>query len=110
MGVGKWALQTFIDLSSEISALLLPLCMPGQKVWLSTRDLTLHVELRKLVPQSMDSFPITKMVNPVAVRLQLPRSMRIHPIFYVASLKPAKKRPLVPASKRPPPQHFLAVH
>uniref|UniRef100_A0AAQ4Q5S3 Integrase catalytic domain-containing protein n=1 Tax=Gasterosteus aculeatus aculeatus TaxID=481459 RepID=A0AAQ4Q5S3_GASAC len=79
----------------------------GQRVLLSTRDLPLRVESRKLAPWFVGPFPISKVVNPVAIRLKLPRPMRVHPTFHVARLKPAKEIPLVPATKPPPPPRLI---
>ena len=84
-----------------------PAYRPGQKVWLSTRDLPLCVASRKLAPRFVGPFPITKVINPVAVRLRLPRSLRVHPTFHVAKVKPVRESRLVPPSKPPPPPRML---
>lgn len=46
----------------------------GQKVWLSTCDLPLRVESKKLAPKFIGPF-------------KLPRSMRVHPTFHVSKVK-----------------------
>ncbi|KAI3361604.1 hypothetical protein L3Q82_013753, partial [Scortum barcoo] len=59
-----------------------PAYTPGQKVWLSTKDLPLHVHSRKLAPRFVGPFPISKIINPVSFQLKLPRSLRVHPTFH----------------------------
>ena len=80
---------------------------PGQKVWLSTRDLPLRVESKKLAPHFIGPFEIQEIVNPVAVRLKLPRSMRVHPTFHVSKVKPVRESALVPAAPPLPPPHLI---
>ncbi|KAI7799341.1 Pol polyprotein, partial [Triplophysa rosa] len=87
-----------------------PAYVCGQRVWLSTMDLPLRVPSRKLAPRFIGPFRITKVVNPVVVRLKLPPTLgRVHPVFHVSRVKPVITSTLNPASRRPvPPPPRLA--
>uniref|UniRef100_A0A3Q3B2I2 Gypsy retrotransposon integrase-like protein 1 n=1 Tax=Kryptolebias marmoratus TaxID=37003 RepID=A0A3Q3B2I2_KRYMA len=84
-----------------------PAYLEGQRVWLSTKDFPLSVESKKLAPRFVGPFPISKIINPVAVRLRLPASMKIHPTFHVSGIKPVSTSRFLPSSRPPPPARFL---
>lgn len=65
-----------------------PIYQPGQKVWLSTRNIRLRLPCRKLNPRFIGPFPIERQLNEVTYRLKLPRQYRISPSFHVSLLKP----------------------
>ncbi len=65
-----------------------PLYQPGQKVWLSTRDIRLRLSCKKLAPRYVGPFTIQRQINPVTFQLNLPPQYRIHPTFHVSLLKP----------------------
>ena len=67
---------------------------PGQKVWLSAKDLNLKVASKKLAPRFVGPFPVTRNIGPAAVRL--PRSLRVHPTFHVSQVKPVRESRMVP--------------
>lgn len=80
----------------------------GQRVWLSTQDLPLKTESRKLTPRFIGPFPIAKVLSPTAVRLKLPPPLRrIHPTFHVSKIKPFMTSPLHATPKPPPPPRLV---
>lgn len=72
---------------------LSPVYWPGQKVWLSAKDLPLQVVSRKLGPCYLGPFE----VDQIALRLKLPAAVKVHLKFHVLRVN------LVWESKLPPP-------
>ena len=62
--------------------------VPGQKVWLMRRHISTKRPSSKLDVRRLGPFPIIEPVGTSAFRLDLPRSMQIHPVFHVSLLEP----------------------
>jgi hypothetical protein len=61
---------------------------------LSTKYLKLAYKgCPKLLPRFVGPFKVIAVVNPVAFRLELPRTMRVHNVFHASLLKPFISRP-----------------
>jgi len=80
-----------------------PIYQVSQKVWLSTLDLPLWIECKKLAPRFISPVASQKVINSAAVRLQLPHSMRFHHTFHVSRVNLVWENPLMPAAPPHPP-------
>uniref|UniRef100_A0A670KDA0 Gypsy retrotransposon integrase-like protein 1 n=1 Tax=Podarcis muralis TaxID=64176 RepID=A0A670KDA0_PODMU len=63
----------------------------GDRVWLSTQGLPLKGGCKKLQPRWLGPFEVMQQVNPVAFKLKLPDSMKIHPVFHRSLLTPYRE-------------------
>ena len=59
----------------------------GDKVLLSTKNLKFSLPTRKFTARYTGPFEIIDIINPVAFRLKLPDSWKIHPVFHASLLK-----------------------
>jgi hypothetical protein len=55
-------------------------------VWLEGRNLRLRYPSRKLAPRREGPFEIAQVISPVAFRLQLPSTWKIHDVFHASLL------------------------
>ncbi|KAI2667139.1 Transposon Tf2-9 polyprotein [Labeo rohita] len=79
-----------------------PVYVVGSKVWLSTKNIPLRSVSNKLAPKFIGPFSVTKIISPVAVRLNLPPAYRrIHPVFHVSKIKPVFFARINPLSQFP---------
>jgi hypothetical protein len=74
---------------------------PG--VWTSPEVRVAHGS-KKLMPKWIGPFPVTAIINPLAYRVELPDSLRIHDVFHVSVLKPYRSDGRV---QPPPPPDIM---
>ena len=73
---------------------------PGDMVFLDSRNLRTQRPSRKLDFKQQGKFKIVRQVSPYAYELELPASMKIHPVFHTSLLSPAGNNPL-PGHRQP---------
>lgn len=68
-----------------------PVFHVGDKVWLLRRNIKTSRPCDKLDYRRLGPFCIQEKINPVAYRLELPASMKVHPVFHVSLLESYKE-------------------
>ena len=63
---------------------------PGEKVWLSAKNIRTTRPCKKLDYKRHGPFTVLKAVGRQAYRLDLPKTMKIYPVFHVSLLEPYK--------------------
>jgi hypothetical protein len=82
-----------------------PRFLPGDLVWLNTKNMRTRRPSRKLDHRRAGPFKVLEdphLRTPYAVRLELPPTMQIHPVRHVSELEPAAEDPF-PGQQIPPP-------
>jgi hypothetical protein len=75
----------------------------GDEVLLSTAHLKLAGASRKFAARWVGPFPVKQLVGPVAVELDLPKSIKLHPVVHVSQVKPWQAEPRWGERNPPPP-------
>jgi hypothetical protein len=77
---------------------------PGQKVWLSSKDISFSQPTsRKLAPRQLGPYKVLERISELTYRLDLPPSMRQHPVFHVDRLSPWSSNNINGQNPPPPP-------
>jgi hypothetical protein len=73
-------------------------------VWLKRKYVKTTHPLNKLDYKLIAPYPILQKIGLKAYKLELPPSVKIHPVFYLSLLEPAATRnPPIPGHIQPPP-------
>ena len=81
-----------MKLNADKHHLAAPTYEIGQQVWLATKNLQLTHTSRKLLERWLGPYKIIGLAGPNAIKLQLPRSLQIHPVVNVSWVKPYHER------------------
>jgi len=74
----------------------------GDKVWLSSSNIRTQRPSKKLDWKRLGPYPVVERIGTQAYRLQLPLSLKIHPVFHV-SLLDRYNESEIPGRTQPPP-------
>jgi hypothetical protein len=80
---------------------------PGERVWLSSKDIALTTSSRKLAPRQLGPYKIIERTGELTYKLALPTSMKQHPVFHVDRLSPWTGNDI--GGQEPPPPQPIEV-
>jgi len=63
----------------------------GQKVWVETDNIDLKRPSKKLAERRIGPYEILEIISPNAIKLKLPRTVKLHPVMNVSQLRPYKE-------------------
>ena len=75
----------------------------GDQVWLDAHNITTDRPTKKLSDKWLGPYRVDKVISRSAIRLTLPRTMQIHPVFHVSKLRPFRPDLIAECASRPPP-------
>ena len=80
----------------------------GDKVWLEARNLKQHAINPKFTPKREGPFTVIKVLSPIVYQLCLPKTWKIHPMFYASLLSPYHKNDVHGLNFPAPPPDLIA--
>ena len=81
-----------------------PVLNPGNQVWLRRKHIQTTRPSNKLNHKQIGPYTILKKIGSIAYKLDLPPTVRIHPVFHISLLEPtASTEPIPGHSQLPPP-------
>ena len=83
-----------------------PVYHVGNEVWLHRRFIRITRPSSKLEYKKLGRFRILEKVSSHAYKLDLPPSMKVHPVFHVSLFEPAFSDP-IPGQRNPPPPTII---
>jgi transposase InsO family protein len=99
IGLAQTRMEHFADQNRKPA----PAYQPGDKVWLSSKNIRTQRPSKKLDSKNLGPFEIVKKVGATSYELKLPASMRIHPVFHSNLLRLDPDTPLPGQIVDPPP-------
>jgi hypothetical protein len=85
-----------------------PAYAAGDRVWLDARNIRTNRQSKKLDWKNLGPYTVSYAVSSHAYRLNLPDSMKIHPVFHVSLLRPAApESDYLPGQQNPPPDPVI---
>jgi hypothetical protein len=82
----------------------------GDKVWLIKKHIKTQRPGDKLDHKHLGPFLIKKKILPLALELDLPYQMKIHPVFHINLLEPYNKNKIIGRVQEPPPVIIVDDH
>ncbi|KEP45651.1 putative Transposon Tf2-1 polyprotein, partial [Rhizoctonia solani 123E] len=76
----------------------------GEKIWILAKNIQLKSSSPKLTNRRIGPFPIKAKLSDWAYEVELPETLKIHPVFYVGLLTKAIEDEHRPFLDRPPPE------
>ncbi|MBW0482479.1 hypothetical protein O181_022194 [Austropuccinia psidii MF-1] len=82
-----------------------PYFQPGDKVWLSSKNIKTTRPTKKLSERWLGPFEVLKKIGSHAYHLKLPQQWKsVHPVFHVSLLEPLKQTTIPNQHQLPPPR------
>jgi len=84
-----------------------PIMEPGDRVWLKRKNIRTTRPSNKLDHKKIGPYTILEKVGSCAYKLDLPASVKLHPVFHISLLEPTASTEPIPGHHQPPPPPII---